>query len=99
MKNGGLYGKVRELEKLDIQIESTSAINKMYNYQFEEAEKEFRWLSGEYKDHPLPIFLLGLSLWWKIDAEENYIKIGDFKEKNKLDEKFIDLMDQSINLS
>ena len=56
------------LTDIDIQIEATSAINKMYNYKFDDAEREFNWLVQEYKNHPLPIFLLGLSKWWKIDS-------------------------------
>ena len=28
------------LKKIDLQIESTSSINKMYNFQFDDAEKE-----------------------------------------------------------
>ena len=44
------------LKKIDLQIESTSSINKMYNFQFDDAEKEFLWLSQEYKNHPLPFF-------------------------------------------
>ena len=47
------------LSDIDIQIESTNAINKMYNFNFDSAEKEFTWLIDEYKNHPLPIFLLG----------------------------------------
>ena len=46
------------LTNIDIQIEATSAINKMYNFEFDDAEKEFRWLINEYRNHPLPVFLL-----------------------------------------
>jgi len=98
-----IYGNVNDttsiLTDIDIQIEATSAINKMYNYQFEEAEKEFRWLSSEYKNHPLPIFLLGLSSWWKIDAQSSKSYIGESQEENILDKNFMNLMDESINLS
>ena len=45
------------LTDIDIQIEATSAINKMYNFEFDDAEKEFKWLVQEYKNHPLPVFL------------------------------------------
>ena len=98
-----IYGNVNDttsiLTDIDIQIEATSAINKMYNYQFEEAEKEFRWLSSEYKNHPLPVFLLGLSSWWKIDAQSSKSYIGESQEENILDKNFMNLMDESINLS
>ena len=98
-----IYGNVKDttsiLTDIDIQIEATSAINKMYNYQFEEAEKEFRWLSSEYKNHPLPVFLLGLSSWWKIDAQSSKSYIGESQKENVLDKNFLSLMDESINLS
>ena len=98
-----IYGNVKDttsiLTDIDIQIEATSAINKMYNYQFEEAEKEFRWLSSEYKNHPLPVFLLGLSSWWKIDAQSSKSYIGESQKENILDKNFMNLMDESINLS
>ena len=87
-----IYGNVKDttsiLTDIDIQIEATSAINKMYNYQFEEAEKEFRWLSSEYKNHPLPVFLLGLSSWWKIDAQSSKSYIGESQKENILDKNF-----------
>ena len=98
-----IYGNVKDttsiLTDIDIQIEATSAINKMYNYQFEEAEKEFRWLVSEYQNHPLPVFLLGLSSWWKIDAQSSKSYIGESQEENILDKNFMNLMDESINLS
>ena len=98
-----IYGNVKDttsiLTDIDIQIEATSAINKMYNYQFEEAEKEFRWLVSEYQNHPLPVFLLGLSSWWKIDAQSSKSYIGESQKENVLDKNFLNLMDESINLS
>ena len=98
-----IYGNVKDttsiLTDIDIQIEATSAINKMYNYQFEEAEKEFRWLVSEYQNHPLPVFLLGLSSWWKIDAQSSKSYIGESHKENVLDKNFLSLMDESINLS
>ena len=87
------------LSDIDIQIESTDAINKMYNFNFDEAEKEFTWLIDEYKNHPLPIFLLGLSKWWRFEAEVNQGIEFETKQKNILDIKFLSLMDKSISLS
>ena len=86
------------LTNIDIQIEATSAINKMYNYQFDDAEKEFRWLINEYSNHPLPVFLLGLSTWWKIYANSDNFNSKNL-ENNYLDEIFLEYMDKSINLS
>ena len=81
------------LKKIDLQIESTSSINKMYNFQFDDAEKEFLWLSQEYKNHPLPSFLLGLSMWWKIDASSGKAE----KITKNLDNKFLAQMDKTID--
>ena len=73
------------LTDIDIQIEATSAINKMYNFEFDDAEKEFKWLVQEYKNHPLPVFLLGLSKWWKIDSYSGLPKIKITDELKLLD--------------
>ena len=54
------------LSNAKIQIEATQAVNDMYNFKFDEAEMQFRWIRQKYPDHPLPYFLLGLSQWWKI---------------------------------
>ncbi|WP_242916354.1 tol-pal system protein YbgF [Pontibacter liquoris] len=50
----------------DIQYELEGAVDNMYNFKFERAEKQFRSLRRRYPDHPLPYFLMGLSQWWKI---------------------------------
>lgn len=49
-----------------IQFETTTAVNNMYNFNFYEAEKDFKWIRVKYFDHPLGNFLLGLNEWWKI---------------------------------
>ncbi len=49
-----------------IQIATTAAVNNMYNFNFYEAEKEFKWLKVKYPEHPLGDFMLGLNEWWKI---------------------------------
>lgn len=58
-----------------VQYESTGAINALYNFKFDIAEKRFQWMIQEYPDHPLPYYLMGLSAWWKImpnDAVKDY---------------------------
>ena len=75
------------LLNIDIQIETTEAINLMYNFEFEKADKQFRWLVQEYNWHPLPYFLLGLSTWWKIAPD---------LDNKELDDQFHYLMDTSI---
>ena len=63
------YAQVEQqmlLSDMQVQIEATEAVNDMYNFKFEKAEQQFRWLKQKYAWHPLPYFLLGLSEWWKI---------------------------------
>ncbi|WP_347159766.1 tol-pal system protein YbgF [Pontibacter chitinilyticus] len=50
----------------DIQYELEGAVDNMYNFKYERAEKQFKSLRRRYPDHPLPYFLMGLSQWWKI---------------------------------
>ncbi|PRY11561.1 tetratricopeptide repeat protein [Pontibacter ummariensis] len=50
----------------DIQYELEGAVDNMYNFKYERAEKQFKSLRRRYPEHPLPYFLLGLSQWWKI---------------------------------
>ncbi len=49
-----------------IQIESTAAINNMYNFNFVAAEREFKWMLVKYPEHPIGYFMLGLCDWWKL---------------------------------
>ena len=50
----------------DIQTELDGAVHNLYNFQFDNADKQFRSLRRRYPQHPMPYFLLGLSTWWKI---------------------------------
>ena len=50
----------------DIQTELEGAVDNLYNFKFDKAEKQFRSLRRRYPEHPMPYFLLGLSTWWKI---------------------------------
>ncbi len=49
-----------------IQVESTEAINSMYNFEFEKANSHFTYLEKNYPWHPLPYLLKGLNYWWQI---------------------------------
>ena len=49
-----------------LQFRITDAINSMYNFDFEQAERGFQVMRYTYPEHPLPYFLMGLSQWWKI---------------------------------
>ena len=56
------------LENISIQVQSTQAINDMYNFKFSEAEKQFLRLKKDFPHHPLAYFLLALNEWWKINV-------------------------------
>lgn len=50
----------------DIQLELDGAVQNIYNFKYDRAEKQFRSLRRRYPNHPMPYFLLGLNTWWKI---------------------------------
>ncbi len=75
------------ISDLRVQVESTSALNDMYNFKFDKAEQQFRQLMKRYGWHPLPYFLLGLNEWWKI--------MPDTRNKN-YDDRFMAYMDSTI---
>ena len=50
----------------DIQTELDGAVDNIYNFKFDKAEKQFRSLRRRYPNHPMAYFMLGLSTWWKI---------------------------------
>lgn len=70
-----------------IQFESVDAINSLYNFEFEKAEQQFRWMQQEYPQHPMGFFLVGLSYWWKIQINDDV---------EKYDDTFFEYMDISI---
>ncbi|MCE6990720.1 lipopolysaccharide assembly protein LapB [Dyadobacter sp. CY323] len=78
------------LNNPSVQIESTEAINMLYNYKFAEADAEFRWLKYRYPKHPMPHFLMGLAEWWKIVPNT---------ENESHDKAFLAQMDSTINLA
>ena len=49
-----------------IKNELTGAVDNLYNFKYERAERQFRSLKRRYPQHPMPYFLMGLSQWWKI---------------------------------
>lgn len=60
-----------------IQIESTEAINDMYNFEFKKANSHFNYLQKEYPWHPLPYLLKGLNYWWRIVPNYNITEWDD----------------------
>lgn len=78
------------LKNPGVQIEATEAINLLYNYKFEEADREFRWLKYRYPTHPMPHFLMGLAQWWKIVPDT---------DNEAFDNRFVAQMDSCIRLA
>lgn len=78
------------LNDINIQIDASSALDDMYNFKFEEAEKKYNAIRINYPWHPLPYFLLGLSEWWKI--------MPNFNNKS-YDKAFLAYMDTTIAVS
>ena len=75
------------ISSISVQLETTQALNDLYNFKFEKAEQQFRWFKQKYAWHPLPYFLLGLSEWWKIMPATN---------DQSHDDRFIAYMDSTI---
>lgn len=78
------------ISSLVIQLETTQALDHMYNFQFEEADKQFRWLKQKYPWHPLPYFLLGLSAWWRMMPDLS---------KHTYENRFLMFMDSTIYIA
>jgi hypothetical protein len=50
----------------DIQEELGGAVQNLYNFKFNKADKQFYSLRRRYPQHPMAYFLLSLSTWWKM---------------------------------
>jgi len=75
------------ISDVTVQLETTDAMNALYNFQFAEAERLFKGFKEKYRWHPLPYFLMGLAEWWKIMPNT---KVTTY------DEKFLAYMDTTI---
>ena len=80
------------LADMAIQIESTDAINDMYNFKFDKAEAYFLQLKDQHPDHPMPYFLMALSNFWKMVP---YIDTEDFR--NTYEKEFLMYIDLAID--
>ena len=60
-----------------IQLECAEAVDSLYNFRFDIAEKQFGWLKQQYPEHPLSYFLMALSQYWKIVPNEDVITYDD----------------------
>ena len=78
------------INDITMQIETTQALNDLYNFKFEKAEQQFRWFKQKYAWHPLPYFLLGLSEWWKIMPNS---------KSTQYDDRFLSYMDSTITVA
>lgn len=81
---------VNLLQNPFIQIESTEAINSMYNFEFEKSNSHFNYLKKKYPWHPLPYLLTSLNYWWRI--------VPNF-DNEEWDEQFLAYMDTTQQLS
>ena len=79
------------LANTGIQIESTDAINDMYNFKFDKAEAYFLHLKDQYPNHPMPYFLMALSNFWKMVP---YIDTEDFR--NTYEKEFLMYIDSGV---
>jgi tetratricopeptide (TPR) repeat protein len=75
------------INDLNVQLECTQALNDLYNFKFDKAEFQFRYLKARYRWHPLPYFLMGLIEWWKIMPNS---------KDHSHDDKFLAYMDTTI---
>lgn len=82
--SGGDSTKYSLLINPFIEIESTEAINSMYNFEFKKAHSHFNYLQKKYPWHPLPYLLKGLNYWWRI--------VPNYQNK-EWDEEFLAYMD------
>lgn len=73
-----------------LQLDATKAVNAMYNFKFDVAGSEFRWMRYRYPSHPLPVFLMGLMEWWRIQPNI---------ENEQYDDVFLAYMDTTISLA
>ncbi|WP_052732402.1 hypothetical protein [Hymenobacter terrenus] len=72
----------------DIRLELDGAVHNLYNFKFDQAERQFRSLRRRYPNHPMAYFLLGLNTWWKIMPSNTY--------NQQYDELFFAYMDTAI---
>jgi tetratricopeptide (TPR) repeat protein len=61
----------------DIATELDGAVQNLYNFKYDKAERQFRSLRRRYPNHPMPYFLMGLSTWWKIVPTNVQTKLYD----------------------
>jgi hypothetical protein len=78
------------ISNIETQLETTQALDDLYNFKFDKAEAQFQALKEKYGWHPLPYFLIGLEEWWKI--------MPDTKNTSH-DERFLAYMDSSIMIA
>ena len=73
------------LTDMNIQIESTDAVNHLYNFKFDRAIQGFNYLKYRYPTHPMPYFLIGFAYWWRMQPDVSSIKDYDDIFKSYMD--------------
>lgn len=73
-----------------VELEATSAMYDMYNFNFDRAAKQYNYLKKQYGWHPLPYFLLGLNYWWQMLP---------YVTDDRWDKKFLAYMDTAQTLA
>ena len=90
----GLRGQekdtLRLLSNKSVELQSTAALDSMYNFNFESASKQFRWLQQSYSSHPLPYLLFAISTWWRIAPDT---------EDRSYDNVFLHYIDSTVHTS
>lgn len=71
-----------------VQTEGRRGIDRLYNMEFEEAERIFAEINRRYPDHPIGPFLEGLNIWW------NHIMLN--LSDTSHDEAFLATMDAVV---
>ncbi|WP_035726879.1 tetratricopeptide repeat protein [Eisenibacter elegans] len=78
------------LQNKQIELVIGNAINQTYNFEFDKAETVYRQLKAQYPTHPMPVFLQGLNLWWRLMPNT---------DDEQYDEAFLEAMDEAIRLA
>ena len=78
------------LDDVEAQISSTEMINSIYNYDFEDVDKQFKKLKDQYGWHPLPYFMKAVGEWWKIEPDTDV---------TEFDSTFLKYINQTIEIA
>lgn len=82
-----------------LQYRITKAINSMYNFDFQTAERDFTVIMYQYPNHPLPDFLMALGYWWRIEVDVTNTKYDNIfiQYLDRANEKAERMFDENPN--